>query len=138
MRQGAGKTVEKFQDVKAAFGDGTNNTDVIAFTADTTPRNVALPTAWRKQFVRIRPIGANLQYYFSSSPAAAVVAAVPTATGQQAATLGESVASGVTLTVVIPDVGPNVYFVWVCDAAGAGVFLTKGSGIPGINVGEGR
>lgn len=136
--------MEKYFDVKAAFGDGTAVTDVIAFTADTTPRNAVIPAAFSGQFVRIRPLGANLQYYFSTSPTAAIIAAVPTATGQQAATLGESVANGTAINVVVPAFGQAsgfnrlVYFVWVCDAAGAGVFLTKGSGVPGLTLGDGR
>lgn len=127
-----------FKDVKAAFGDGTNNTDTVWYTADTVPRHVALPSAFVGQFVRIRPMGANLQYFFSSNPAAVIAAAVPTAAGAQAATQGEPVANGNPLTVEVPSIGFNgpVFFCWVCDAAGTGVCITKASGVPGLSVGD--
>jgi len=135
--------MEKYFDVKPAFGDGTAITDTIAYTLTTTPQIAAIPLAFCNQFVRIRPMGANLQYFFTTSPTAAIVAAVPTAAGQQAATLGESVANGTTLPVVVPGIALNgqnrtIYFCWVGDAAGSGVWITKGSGVPGLTLGDGR
>jgi len=136
--------MEQFFDVKGAFGDGTANTDVVAFTADATPRNAAIPTAFIGQFVRITVTGTTLQYYFSTSPTAAIVAAVPAAAGQQAATLGEFVPADRTITVRVPALGqPSgsnkpIYLVWVCAGAGGGVFLTKSSGVPGLTLGDGR
>jgi len=127
----------KFFDQKGAFGDGTAVTDVIAYTADATPRTVQLPTAFVDQYVRISVVGPSLQYFFSSASGATIVAAVPTATGQQAATLGESVAAGPGILVRIPgNAGGKVYFSWVCAGAGAGVFLTKASGVPGRTIGD--
>lgn len=136
--------MEQFFDVKGAFGDGTNNTDVIAFTADATPRVTAIPTAWIGQFVRITVTGTTLQYYFSTSASAVIAAAVPAAAGQQAATLGEFVPADKTITVRVPALGQAsgfnkpIYLVWVCAGAGGGVFMTKSSGVPGLNSGDGR
>lgn len=122
-----------FKDVKAAFGDGVLNTDTVWYTADATPRHVAVPQTLVGQFVRIRPVGANLQYFFSANPAATIVAATPSAAGATGVSQGESVANGATLSVQIPSIGFNtpVFFCWVCDAAGTGVCLTKASGVPG-------
>ncbi len=120
-------------DIKAAFGDGTNVTDTVWFTADTTPRHVALPQYLVGQWVRIRPVGANLQYFFSSNPAAVIAAATPSATGATATTQGEPVPTNTVLPVQVPSIGNNgvIYFCWVCDAAGTGVCITKASGVPG-------
>jgi hypothetical protein len=134
--------MEKWEDFKGAFGDGTNVTDVLAFTADATPRNAVLPLAFVDQYVRIQVLGTSLQYYFSSSPSASIVAAVPTATVQQAATLGEVVPAGVVAKVRVPNVFSSagvrqpMYFVWVCAGAGGGVWVTKDSGVPGLLVGD--
>ncbi len=128
----------KFFDQKGAFGNGTDNTDVIAYTADATPRIVQVPTAFVDQYVRITVVGtASLQYFFTSSSTAAIVAAVPSATGQQAATLGEPVNPGTTTKVRVPgNSGGKVYFAWVCSGAGTGVFITKDSGIPARLIGS--
>jgi len=47
------------------------------------------------------------------------------------------------LPVVVPGIALNgqnrtIYFCWVGDAAGAGVWITKGSGVPGLVTGDGR
>jgi hypothetical protein len=129
--------MEKWEDFKGAFGDGTNNTDVIAFTADATPRAVQLPTAFVDQYVRLQVLGTSLQYFFSTSATAAIVAAAPSATGQQAPTLGEVVPAGVVAKVRVPGTsGSKVYFCWVCAGAGTGVFMTKDSGVPGLLTGD--
>lgn len=136
--------MEQFFDVKGAFGDGTNQTDVIAFTADATPRNAAIPTAWIGQFVRITVTGTTLQYYFSTSPTADIVAAAPASNGQQASTLGEFVPADKAITVRVPAMGQSggfnkpIYLVWVCAGAGGGVFMVKSSSVPGLNAGDGR
>jgi hypothetical protein len=130
--------MEKYFDVKAAFGDGTNTTDTVTYTADTTPRHVAIPSAFANNFVRIRVLGANLQYFFSSSASAVIAAAAPSAGGTQAVTQGESVPNGNALTVAVPAIVNNqpIFFCWVCDAAGTGVWITKASGVPGMSVGD--
>ena len=135
--------MELWQEFKGAYGDGANNTDVVAFTADATPRNAVLPVSFAGQYVRIQVLGTSLQYYFSPLNTAAIVAAVPTAIGQQAATLGEVVPAGVVLKVKVPliytagGVRAPIYFVWVCAGAGGGVWVTKDSGVPGRLLGEG-
>lgn len=129
--------MEKWEDFKGAFGDGTNNTDVIVFTADATNRIVQLPTAFVDQYVRIQVLGTSLQYFFTSSGSAAIAAAVPTATGQQAPTLGELVPAGVVAKVRVPGgSGGKVFFCWVCAGAGGGVWMTKDSGVPGLLTGD--
>jgi len=130
--------MDQVSDIKPAFGDGTNSTDVVIFTSDTTARNAALPTAFAGQFVRIRAVGANLFYYFSASPTAAVDRTqLGSATGAQGATRGEYLPSGELLNIKVPGTGGNtVYFVWQCDAAGTGVWVTKASGIPGVSGGD--
>lgn len=131
--------MEQVSDIKPAYGDGTNNTDVVIFTSDTTARNAVLPSAFNGQFVRIRAVGANLFYFFSNSALAAVDRTqLGSAAGAQGSNRGEYLPAGELLNVRVPGTtgGTPIYFVWQCDAAGTAVWMTKASGTNGVSVGD--
>jgi hypothetical protein len=130
---------EKAAEITAPGGDGTNNTSVIAFTLDTTARNVALPRDFYGQFVRLLAVGANAYWYFSKSNSAAVDRTVAaSATGARAANLGEYLPNTTIDHEICPNALPTetVYLVWQGDAAGTVLQLRKSSGKP-LNAAEG-
>src|SRR5678815_4393039 len=126
----------KAADVKAAFGDGTANTDSLFFTLTGATANAAIPVGWEGQFVRIRPIGADMWFFFSSSNAATAVIGVSAADGGAAATRGEFVPNGELFQCEVPYAreGAGVFFVRIGSGAGTGVVMTKASGMPGNNL----
>lgn len=130
----------KAEDVKAAFGDGVNNTDSDFFTLAAASKVGQVPDGWKGQFVRMTPIGANMWYFFSSNPAAAIAIGAASDGGTQSPTQGEYVANGTTIPVLVPYAaeGQHVYFVRIGDAAGTGVSVTKASGKPGENSVQGE
>lgn len=131
--------MSKASDVKAAFGDGTNNTDSLFFTLAATSKVVALPNGWKGQYVRITPIGADMYYFFSTSASAAVVIPAAADAGAPAATTGEYVAAGNTLPVQVPYSidGTSIYFARIGSGTGS-ISVTKASGKPGNNTEQGE
>lgn len=129
----------KAADVKAAFSDGTNNSDSLTFNLTTGSLNVALPDGWKGQFVRIRSIGADLTYLFSTSASATVTTSAGAADGAPSTTRGEFVPNGELFSAWVPYApdGKSVYFVRIGSAAGS-VCVTKASGAPGNNTDPGR
>jgi hypothetical protein len=130
----------KADDVKAAFGDGANNTDSAFFTLAATSKVGQVPDGWKGQFVRMTPFGANMWYFFSTNPAAAIAIGAASDGGTQSATQGEYVPTGTTARMLVPYApeGSHVYFVRIGDAAGTGVSITKASGKPGENSVQGE
>jgi hypothetical protein len=128
----------KAADVKAAFGNGTDNTDVGFYTIAASSKVVALPDGWVGQFVRITP-SVDMYYFFSSSPTASVVIGTAADDGSFAATRGEFVAAGSTLPVWVPycAADKHVYFARIGSTTG-GVTITKASGKPGNNTEAGE
>ena len=124
---------------------GVANTDVVMFTATTSSKVNSLPPGWSGKFVRIRPIGTDIYYYFVVTPnqtAPANTIALPPAAsdaGAFAATQGELVkAADPALAVQVPNAPPNG-LVWFCRwgiTAGQSVQITKASGRPGWNNAE--
>ena len=130
----------KAADVKACYGDGTNNTDSLFFTLPSgTSKVVALPDGWVGNFVRVTPIGGNMYYFFSTTATASVVIPAAADNGAGAATTGEYVANGSTLPIWVPYAAPgtHIYFARIGDAAGS-VSITKASGQPGNNTVPGQ
>ena len=128
----------KAADVKAAFSNGTDNSDSLTFNLTTGSLNAALPDGWKGQFVRIRSIGADLTYLFSTSASATVTTSSGAADGGPSTTRGEFVPSGELFPVWVPYApdGAHIYFVRVGSAAGS-VCVTKASGKPGNNTDAG-
>ena len=126
--------MSKAEDRKAAYGNGTDVTDTLNFTLTSSSKTNVLPRGFYGQFVRMRPVGANMNYAFSHS-ATIAIAASPAATdaGASAATQGEYVPDGELVEVEIPYAGPAglVYFSRFGSAASQSVQLTKASGKPG-------
>jgi len=131
--------MSRAEDRKAAYGNGTDVTDVINFTVTNAgSKTNVLPRGFYGQFVRMRPVGANMNFAFSHSASLAVVAS-PAATdgGSTAATQGEFVPDGEMIEVEVPCAKPDqfVYFSRFGSAAGS-VQITKASGKPGGTIVE--
>lgn len=114
--------------VIAAHGDGTNDTNVIRYTATTTDKD-ALPTSWQGggYYVRIQAVGVDIQYLFSTLSTQTVVDTAASAAGATAATLGEKVPAGTTVSRYVPRcaAGDTIYFARLGDTGGE-VYLTRG------------
>ena len=110
----------------AAFGDGTNNTNVIRFVAEATDVD-ALPAGWEYggYFVRIAAEAVDVHYLFTTKSDATVVDTAAGASGAQAATLGEVVKAGTSVSRWVPAMGAKMYFARL-GATGGSVRLTKG------------
>jgi hypothetical protein len=112
----------------AAFGDGTANTNVIRFVATTTDVD-PLPAGWEYggYFVRIAAEAVDVHYLFTTKSDATVVDTAAGASGAQAATLGEVVKAGTSVSRWVPAIGEHakLYFARL-GATGGSVRLTKG------------
>ena len=127
----------KAADVKACFGDGTNNTDSAVYTLTTSSKTNALPIGWYGQFIRIRPVGGAIWFYFSKNASATIAAnPVPSDAGTQAATQGEYIPNGELFHCTVPYGDQPIYFVRIGDTASTAVYITKASGAPGRNAVE--
>jgi len=128
FRRGAGSERDKYAAdvVVAAYGDGTNNTNVIRFTATTTDVD-ALPSGWEYggYFVRIRAVAVDIQYLFSTLSSQTVVDTAASASGAQAATLGEKVLAGTEVSRYVPKSNTAIYFARL-GATGGSVELVRG------------
>jgi hypothetical protein len=127
-------SVTKAEDVKLPFGDGTNNTDVAKFTLTAGSLVGALPTGWYDQFVRIRPVGANMWFYITTASGAVVANPASDNAGALGATRGEYVANGELFHGKLPDAAPGttLYIARIGDAVGD-VYVSKASSTPGNN-----
>ena len=129
--------MDRVNDVKGCFGDGTNNTDTRRFTAGAAPgRADAVPDGWVQEFVRIVSVGADSSYFFSTNASATCdPTTAATNAGSSAATQGEPLLAGVEKTVLIPNCGPGqkIYFVRASAGAVTYIAMTKASGKPGNN-----
>jgi hypothetical protein len=131
--------MSKADDVKAAFSDGTNNSDVLRYTLETSTAVNAIPSGWKGQFVRMRPVGGDLYYLFSTLSTQTVTNGAAAADGGAAATRGEYVPSGECLEVQVPHArdGSEIYFARLGGTAATSVYMTKASGKPGNNTENG-
>lgn len=133
--------MDRANDVKACFGDGTNPTDTIAYTVATgagagSGRVDPVPVGWYGEFVRIVSIGADSRYYFTKLISATIDPGVaPSGIGSQSAQRGELLASGVGQHVLVPTAGPGetVFLARASAGAPTSLELTKASGKPGNN-----
>lgn len=128
--------MSKSDDVKAAFGNGADATDVLAFTCDSTSKAHAIPAGWHGEFVRLRSVGAASFYFFSKlSSASCDETAAAAADGGASAVRGEYIPDGELLQVTVPYAqdGETVYLVRASTGT-AVIYLTKASGTPGGNL----
>lgn len=129
--------MDRVNDVSGCFGDGTNNTTTIRYTAPAAPgRADPIPAGWYGEFVRVLSKGADSSFFFSKSSSAACDPTIAaSATGAQAANQGEPALDGVEKTVLVPTAGPNETVYLVRASAGTVTYfaLTKGSGKLGNN-----
>ncbi len=127
-------SVTKAEDVKLAWGDGTNNTDVAKFTLTAGSLVGALPVAWYGHFIRLRPVGGNMWYYITSASGAVVANPASDNAGALGPTRGEYIPNGELGHGQIPYAAPGVtlYLARIGDAVGD-VYVTKASGTPGNN-----
>jgi len=134
--------MDRVNDVKACFGDGTSNTDSIAFSVQTggngggSGRVDAIPIGWAGQFVRMISIGADSRYFFTKNGSAQIDPAIAaTATGAQSPKKGELLAAGIEKTVLVPVAGPNdtIFLARASTGAPTGLEVTSASGKRGNN-----
>ena len=128
FRAGAGGERDRFASdvVIAAHGDGTNYTNVIRYTATTTDKD-ALPSGWEYggYFVRIQAVAVDVTYLFSTLSTQTVVDTAASASGAQAATMGEVVKAGTSVSRYVPRSNTQIYFARL-GATGGSVNLTRG------------
>lgn len=122
----------KAEDVLAASGDGTNPTTVARYTLELASASNAVPIGWQGQWVRIRPVGGDMYYFFSKTAGATAANPAAAADGGFGATRGEYVPSGERIEVLVPYAkdGDAVYFVRLGGTASTSVYMTKASGLP--------
>lgn len=133
--------MDRVNDVKGAFGDGTNNTDCAAYTVATGAgsgggRVDPLPVGWYGEFVELISVGADSRYYFTKNAAAVIDPAVAaTATGGLSPQRGKLLVAGVAVQVLVPTAGPSetVYLVRASTGAPTALEVSKYSGKPGNN-----
>ena len=131
--------MSKAEDVKGAFSNGTDNSDVLRYTLETTTAVDLIPVGWQGQFVRMRPVGGDLYYLFSTLSTQTVTNDAAAAAGGAGATRGEYVPSGECLEVQVPHSrdGVRLYFARLGGTASTSVYMTKASGKPGNNTENG-
>lgn len=118
------------------FGDGTNNTNSINFTLTNTSKVNALPEEFEGRYVRIRPNGSTM-YYFFTTASGATIATPPAATdaGARAATQGEGpFADGEIIEVRVPHgaTGETIHFARIGGTASQSVQITLADGTRGL------
>lgn len=123
-------SVTKAEDVLAASGDGTNNTTVLRYTLELASASNAIPQGWYGQFVRMRPVGGDMYYFFSKVSGATAANPAAAADGGAGATRAEYVPSGERYEVQVPyaDGGDTIFFVRLGGTAATSVYMTKASG----------
>lgn len=126
--------IPKAEDILAPFGDGVANTTVLRYTLAAASRADPIPPGWYGQFVRLRPIGGDLFYFFSKNPAAVATNAAAADDGAPSVSRGELLPANEKADVQIPyaNEGEAIYFVRIGSAAGS-VYFSKASGQPGSN-----
>jgi hypothetical protein len=133
--------MDRTNDVKAAFGDGVNNTDTAAYTVATgagsgTGRVDAIPVGWYGEFLQIISVGADSRFYFTKNVGAVIDPAVaPSATGGLSPQRGELAPAGVIMQFLCPTAGPSetVYLARASTGAPTSFEVSKRSGKPGNN-----
>lgn len=122
-------------DRSGAFGDGTNATEMLNFTLTNVSKVNVLPVAWHGRYVRMRPVGADMNYYFTFDDGA-TIAASPAASdaGASAATQGERVPDGELFEVKVPwpPSGGRVYFARLGSVASQSVQVVLADGTVGV------
>lgn len=120
----------KAANVKAAFSDGVNPSNVRRFTSGASLAG-ALPNSWSGKYVRIKnEDNANdVRYFFSRNQAAVVAAVAAAADGAPSAQQGEPLFARATEHVRLPYWAENetVYFVRAAVAGTPVVTITEGS-----------
>lgn len=136
--------MDRANDVKGCYGDGTNPTDTISYSVATgagsgTGRVDPIPVGWYGEFVRIISIGADSRYFFTKAANATIdPGRAASGTGDQHAQRGELLPSGIEKHVLIPVAGPGdiIYLARASSGAPTSLELTKASGKPGNNLGR--
>lgn len=131
--------ITKAEDVKAPFGDGVNNSDVLAFTLGVASATGVLPVGWYGQFVRIRPVGGNMWFLITTLSTATAANPSAAVDGGPAITRAEYVANGEVFQCALPtaDGGGLLYIARIGDTASTTVYVAKASGTPGNNTKNG-
>lgn len=126
--------ITKAEDVKAPSGDGVNATDVAKFTLTAGSLVGAIPNGWYGQFVRIRPVGANMWFYITTLSTAVVANPASDNAGALGPTRGSYLPNGEAREFALPmaDGGTTLFLARIGDAVGD-VYIEKASGTPGNN-----
>jgi hypothetical protein len=134
--------MDRANDVKAAFGDGVNNTDAIAYTVATgagsgTGRVDPVPVGWYGEFVEIISVGADSRFYFTFLISATIDPGIaPSGVGSQSAQRGELAQANIAKQVLVPVAGPGttVFLARASTGAPTSFEMVKRSGKPGNNL----
>jgi hypothetical protein len=110
---------------------------MVNFTLTTATKVNEIPQEFWGRYVRLRPKGSNMYYYFTFKSDATVSAALPTATdaGAQAADQGEGPISDnevVEARIPWPTNGAKVYFVRIGGTVTQSVQMTLADGTVGL------
>ena len=102
--------------IKAPTKNATGAVSTAKFAATTDSAVNVLPAEWCGCFIRITAVGGNLHFLLTTDSAATVDRTVSaTAAGATDATVGDYLANGDSLYVMVPDKYP-VYFAREADA----------------------
>lgn len=124
-------------DRASCFGDGVSNTNVLGnFSLTTSSKVDAIPVEAHGRYVRIRPAGSTLYYYFTFL-SSATIALPPAATdaGARAITQGEGPfvdGSEIEVRVPHPPSGGRVYFCRIGGTAAQSCQLVLADGTVGL------
>lgn len=134
--------MDRVNDVKGPFGDGTNPTDVREYTVGTTHEANVIPKAWSGEFVKITLIGSAtfVRWMWSTSAAAEVDRTVAATAGGAADSAAASTKRGGYLANGVPDQvlvpvrpqGGDIFLIREGDNTGT-LVVEKRSGPPGRN-----
>lgn len=134
-----GDAITAANDRSMAYSDGvsTTATRMVNFTLTTATKVNEIPAEFYGRYVRLRPKGSNMYYYFTFKSDATVSAALPAATdaGTQAADQGEGPVSDnevVEARVPWAATGSKVYFVRIGGTITQSVQMTLADGTVGL------
>jgi len=136
--------MDRANDVKGCFGDGTNQTDTAGYTVATgagsgSGRVDPIPVGWYGEFVGLRSVGADSRYFFTKNSGATIDPAVAaSATGGLSSQRGALLPAGELVQVLVPTAGPSetVYLARASTGAPTSLEVTKWSGRLGNNAGR--
>jgi len=133
--------MDRANDVKGTFGDGTNNTDCAGYTVATgagsgSGRVDAIPVGWYGEFLGLRSVGADSRYFFTKNSGATIDPSVAaSATGGQSPQRGALLPSGELVQVLCPTAGPSetIFLARASTGSPTSLEVVKYSGKPGNN-----